>query len=194
MSTTNSAQCTVVESSESASRIRACAPRRAPALSARDLTALHREYYDLVLRRCRSFLRDEHAAEDAAQRVFIKLWRYGTSFRLADSKLGWLYRVAHRCCLDELRQRRIRLEPSLRERVVAHVMGAVEDRDAARRFLDQFDERVQRVALLRYYGELSHDEIADVTGWSRQTIHKKLKLLRARADVLRPSLCGDDAA
>src|SRR5262245_61038757 len=78
---------------------------RAPAMDEAELTAVYRRYHGLVLRRCRSILRDAHAAEDATQRVFTKLWRHGHSYRLAHSKLAWLYRVAHRCCFDELRRR-----------------------------------------------------------------------------------------
>jgi RNA polymerase sigma-70 factor (ECF subfamily) len=190
MSINSTAECSVSVSSPCSKPVHACAVGRPPALSAHELTAMHRQYHAVILRRCRSLLRDEHAAQDAAQRVFIKLWRYGHSFRRADSQLGWLYRVAHRCCLDELRQRRIPIAQSSSERP-APAMGSVEDRDAARRLLDHFDERVQRVAVLRYCSELSHDEIAGETGWSRQTIHKKLKLVRERADVLRARLCGD---
>jgi hypothetical protein len=38
---------------------------------------------------------------------------------------------------------------------------------------------------------MSQDEIAEETRWSRQTVFKKLVLVRKRAEVLRASLCGD---
>jgi RNA polymerase sigma-70 factor (ECF subfamily) len=159
----------------------------------RELTQVHRQYRQQVLRRCRRILRDEQAAEDVTQIVFIKLWRYGASFRLAESKLGWLYRVAERCCFDELR----RLSPhadgasATDELAPAHATDSVEDRDLARTLLGRFDDRVKQVVVMRYCEEMSHEEIAEESNWSRQTVFKKLVLVRQRAGALRASLCGE---
>ena len=61
------------------------------------------QFGPLVLLRCKRILRDESSAEDAAQDTFMRLWRYGKSFREATSKVAWLYRVADRCCFDQNR-------------------------------------------------------------------------------------------
>jgi RNA polymerase sigma factor (sigma-70 family) len=168
-------------------------PRLHPALDERELTRIHRQYRDQILRRCRRILRDAHTAEDATQMVFMKLWRYGESFRLADCQLGWLYRVADRCCFDELRRRALPSDAASTERLAlpARVTDAVEDRDLVRRFLGRFDDRVKQVVVMRYCEEMSQDEIADETRWSRQTVCTKLGFVRERAEVLRASLCGE---
>jgi RNA polymerase sigma factor (sigma-70 family) len=59
------------------------------------------------------------------------------------------------------------------------------------RFLDRFDDRVKQVAVLHYLDQMSQDEIAKATGWSRQTVFKKLAFLRERANSLRASLHGE---
>ena len=58
------------------------------------------------------------------------------------------------------------------------------------RFLDRFDDRIKQVAVLHFVDELTQDEIAKVTGWSRQTVSKKLAYLLERAARLRAQLCG----
>jgi RNA polymerase sigma-70 factor (ECF subfamily) len=162
-----------------------------PALDERELTQIHRRYRHLILRRCRRILRDSHSAEDVTQTVFIKLWRYGESFRRAAAPLWWLYRVADRCCFDELR-RRIPSggDEAIDEKVAARVADSVEDRELLLRFLRRFDGRVQRIAVLRFCEEMSQDEIAAETCWSRQTVHKKLQLVRKCALVWRLRLFG----
>ena len=66
----------------------------------------------------------------------------------------------------------------------------VEDRDVVMRFLSSFDDRVKQVAVLYYLDEMTQEEIATATGWSRQTVFKKLSLLRQRATTLKARLCG----
>ena len=39
-------------------------------------------------------------AYDVQQEVFMRLWRYGARYREAQSKVGFLYRITDRCCLD----------------------------------------------------------------------------------------------
>lgn len=50
----------------------------------------------LVLRTCRGLLRDHHAAEDAAQAVFLALARQAASVGRTGAAAGWLFRVARR--------------------------------------------------------------------------------------------------
>ncbi len=155
----------------------------------------YRRYGSLVLRRCQRILRDRAAAEDALQDVFVRLWRYGNSFREADSKVLWLYRVADRCCFDRLARRGARAEISLADQSApladkSSYDKSVEDREVVMCFLDRFDDRVKQVAVLHYLDEMTQEEIAAATGWSRQTVFKKLAFLRDRAQALRMRLCG----
>ena len=153
----------------------------------------YRRYGSLVLRRCRRILRDDAAGEDALQEVFVRLMRYGDAFHQAESKVLWLYRVADRCCFDLLARRGARAEASTLERAPepAHRgPGALEDREVILRVLASFDDRLKKVAVLHYLDEMTQEEIAAATGWSRQTIFKKLAFLRSRAAALRVRLCG----
>jgi RNA polymerase sigma-70 factor (ECF subfamily) len=186
----------VVETPVASTRRQTPRRRLGPALDERELMQVHRRYRQLILLRCRRILRDEHAAEDATQMVFLKLWRYGDSFRCADSQLYWLCRVADRCCFDELKRRsRCCSDDAIDAKAAAtRLADPVEDRDLVRQFLGRLDDRVQQIAVLRHCQEMSQDEIAAETRWSRQTVFKKLVLVRKRARALRASLCGDDTS
>ncbi len=168
----------------------AAASRAAQMMGTDEVAGAYQQYSRQILRRCRRILRQDQAAEDATQEVFLKLWRYGRSYREADCKLGWLYRVADRCCFTELRRRQARPTQLMGDEPEAATHGLSEDRQLALRFLERFEDRVQRVAILHFVEGMTQDEIADATGWSRQTIHKKLSLVRERAAALQCSLFG----
>jgi RNA polymerase sigma-70 factor (ECF subfamily) len=69
-----------------------------------DLFARHHgEIYAYLVR----MLRDEELAADLAQDAFLKAYRAYDQLGPPDSPRAWLYRIAHRVALDELRRRRI---------------------------------------------------------------------------------------
>jgi RNA polymerase sigma-70 factor (ECF subfamily) len=154
-----------------------------------ELAEAYRRFGPLVAQRCRAIVRDDALAEDALQNVFMRVWRYESHFAAAESKLGWLYRVADRCCFDLLARRRSRRETSLTELPERHAAGqSFEERELVLHFLARFDARTQQVAVLHYLDGLPQEEIARATGWSRQTVWKKLTLLRESAARLRADL------
>ena len=59
----------------------------------------------LVQRVCMAVLRDHHAAEDAAQAVFLVLARKADTFAGRGSVVGWLYRIARRVAMRAAKTR-----------------------------------------------------------------------------------------
>ncbi|MEM8935267.1 MAG: sigma-70 family RNA polymerase sigma factor, partial [Pseudomonadota bacterium] len=54
---------------------------------------------------CRRMLGSDHAAEDATQETFLRLWRHVGRWRQRDAKFGtWLYKIASNVCIDTLRK------------------------------------------------------------------------------------------
>jgi RNA polymerase sigma-70 factor (ECF subfamily) len=158
-----------------------------------ELADAYRRFGTMVLRRCGRILRDEAEAEDALQAVFMRVWKYGAAYTEAESKLLWLYRVADRCCFDLLARRR-RLAPEPGPAAEAHSAGEaerVDDGDLLAKLLGTVDDRMRRIAVLYYVDEMSQEQIAAETGWSRQTINKRLGSLRAQLSAARARLFGE---
>jgi RNA polymerase sigma factor (sigma-70 family) len=84
----------------------------------------------MVLRVCRSILRDEHDAQDAFQATFLILVRRAGAVRNRDSVASWLYGVAYRtaCCARTATARRRRHERHAARTMAVQVSGE-EDRD-----------------------------------------------------------------
>jgi RNA polymerase sigma factor (sigma-70 family) len=86
--------------------------------------ALVERHGPMVLRICRTILRDQHDAEDAFQATFMVLARRAASIRSRTSVASWLHGVARRvaCCARSAASRRRRHErkaATLAEQIVA---------------------------------------------------------------------------
>lgn len=153
-------------------------PSRSPGLSNLEVTQLYRDYGSLVLRRSRAALRDRQLARDIVQNVFVKLIRHGSGVRDAQSKLGYIYAIADRCCVDVLRRGR-------RERSLATALEfsdrqqnlPFEQLDVLARLLEQL-EAFERVIAIQLYDGLTQREISQRLGRSRQTINKRVARIR----------------
>jgi RNA polymerase sigma-70 factor (ECF subfamily) len=148
-----------------------------------------------VLRACHRILGDLHESEDAAQEAFVTAFRSLAAWR-GDGPFGaWLTRIAIRIALRRAQRRRdvAWIDPSdpstgidlpggpdpaittLRAERAAGIRAAV----------GRLDEPYREVVALRFFGELSLEEIAGQTGRPLGTVktHLRRGLIRLRAAV-----------
>jgi len=100
-----------------------------------DTAAFHRLYAMLaprILAYLTGLLGDRAAAEDALQLTFLKLHEARASYVLGADPIPWLYTIAHRTGLDEIRKRkrsRVRLskDGDLPAEPAAHITGTAAD-------------------------------------------------------------------
>ncbi|MBK8306156.1 MAG: sigma-70 family RNA polymerase sigma factor [Gammaproteobacteria bacterium] len=118
-------------------------------------------------------------ADDLAQETFIRAYRSIASFRRDSSFRSWIYRIAYRCFLDELR----RNEPAAEEIGDQHP-SAGEDHEA-REFMDHFDAAMRQLSQAQrdavhfsLQRGFSHPEIADIMAMPVGTV--KTHVLRGR--------------
>lgn len=165
-------------------------------LSEKEVADVYQGFGHLVLRRCRAILRNDALADDALQDVFVRLMRYGNSFREAENKVRWLYRVSDNVCFDLFRKQQAwREQPeenadnaSSVTMPPAHSQHVAEDRDLALRLVRALDPEQQTIAVLYYLDGLSQAEIGVELKLSRQTINKKIDQIRAALDKQRHAL------
>ncbi len=125
-----------------------------------------------VFRRARRLLRDEEAAKDVTQEVFLRALKIeGTEL---DSPAAWSYRVVTNLCLKKLRDTRRRGEILSRWLPDESHEDGSEARLLLHRILAQVPVELQDIATYYYVDELSRDEIADIIGVSRRTIGNRL--------------------
>ncbi len=146
---------------------------RAQGHDADALGEIYRRYVQRVFGLCRYMLSSQAGAEDATSEVFLKLQRSIESYDGSIPFSRWLLRVTGNQCIDALRRRQRGLKVFVEgEKGVAvseaassepSPLGAVistQERAQVRDSIARLPENYRVPLVLRYYGELSYDEIA----------------------------------
>lgn len=158
------------------------------ALFARFQKPLFNFFYRMVGRR--------ETAEDLVQETFLKLCRFGNSFRGSDAKFStWLYSVAGNQCRDHIRHKARRPEAPLGEfeqnlsdnyddppqggesPVEDHIIR-VEIQETLKAAINSLPEKERTAIMLREYQGLEYKEIAEILGSPIGSV--KVLIFRAR--------------
>jgi RNA polymerase sigma-70 factor (ECF subfamily) len=166
------------------------------AVTARDasaFTVIYDRYSELVYSASLRVLADPQLAEDAAQDVFVRIWRRPEAFIAERGRFSsWLMSVTRNRAVDELRARGRRhnhqSSPHLETDDLLAMLPASESEDPARSAQLHEDQLAvrralatlpceQRVALeCAYFGGLTQQEIADELHEPLGTVKTRIRL------------------
>lgn len=145
----------------------------------------HGEIYAYLMR----MLREPELAADLTQDTFVKAYRAYDSLEDSSHARAWLYQIAHRVALDELRRRKIvrffpwtgeskGTSPSAERLVMdVHLSGDLQ------RALERIPERQRAALLLAELHDLTGLELASALGVSH--VAARALLTRARESLRR---------
>jgi RNA polymerase sigma factor (sigma-70 family) len=143
----------------------------------------------MVLGVCRRQLGNGHDAEDAAQAVFLVLWKKAGSLRGRASVAGWLHHVARNVCRNAKRAKSVR---QAREREAAKMNQKIETpaeswdeiKEVLDDELDRLPEKYRLPIILSDMEGQSQEEIATLLETNRATIATRIRrgreMLRSR--------------
>src|SRR5947209_9490109 len=154
---------------------------------------LYREYAPAIFRFCRRALPTREDAEDATMDIFAKLMRDNRLLQYDQSRSfsAWLFKVAANHCWDILRRRKTRQDketedlenvplehpdPSQLDKLIEQKTS-----EEVRHALEKLGARARMALVMRYYSDMSYDEIADELGVRRAFVG--VVLLRARHEL-----------
>jgi len=154
-----------------------------------DVEEFYRNYGPMVLRRCRSILKNEEAALDAMQDVFVKILKKEKILH-STSPSSLLYITATNVCLNILRSRERKPEAS--DNAILDIIAGrdnPEERILNDIFLDKLFNRekpsTRTIAMLHYVDGYTLEETAEHVGMSVSGIRKRLRGLRKSGLELR---------
>jgi RNA polymerase sigma-70 factor (ECF subfamily) len=137
-------------------------------------------------------LRDATDAEDATQEALAKAWQAWPRLRQTDRFGAWFDRIVVNVCRDRLRQRRGVRNMELDDEIatVPHVRDPFREalaRDELGRLVRKLPPDQQIVVALRYWRDLSLDEIAERLqlpfGTVKSRLHYAIRTLRGALDA-----------
>lgn len=156
---------------------------KARAVEGAKLSELYRRYGPTIYARCRRLLRDDVAAEDATQEVFMRVLRHIESAPTDQAALAWIYRISTNYCLNHIRDRSRQAEPveDVPEQASEHPETPMIDRNLAMRLLERAPENLRAPAVLYYVDGLEQAQVAQMLGISRRTVINRLGEFADRA-------------
>lgn len=144
---------------------------------------LCRRYYDSLVAVAGSILPDRHLAEDAAQEALAAACRDLAKLKKPERFGPWIGAICRNVAKDMLRQQRRQQEP------VETDAGTEPDclQDEREAILDQaiqqLPQHLREVIFLRYYNEMSYEQMAKVLGATQQMIDGRLRRAKKKIAV-----------
>ena len=152
---------------------------------------LVREYGKRVLSIAYDYVKDYDLAQDVAQEVFIRVWQKSGEFKARASLFSWIYRITVNLAIDHLRksksrgklsngegqyteQYRTEQESGSTEMVPGRELERTELRERIDASLAILSENQKQAFILRYYQEMSIEEIASIMGCQESTVRQHL--------------------
>ena len=127
-------------------------------------------------------LSDYHFASDVSQEAFIKAYEQLAGLRKSGSFGPWLMKIAHRCALDSARQKL--KEPRLEMKAATFIENPDgkldEEKQRLLAAIVKLPRSEKQVVMLRYLGDNSVKDVADIVGRSVGTVTKQLSRAHKR--------------
>ena len=159
----------------------------------RDLFDAHKDRVWTVALR---FTGDESSARDVTQQVFLKLFTSIAGFRHESNFKTWLYRLVANECMDEFRKRRrlvpfdflrpafsderdegcgeVEMKDWRQEPLQEERLARLEISEAVLAALMQLKPKLRMAIVLKYFEDLSYEQMAEALGCSMGTVASRL--------------------
>lgn len=148
-----------------------------------DMTAMVCRYGGMLEALCVRLLRDRYLAQDAVQETFLKAYLKRETFRggSESSEGAWLARIAVNVCRDQQRTAWFRFVDGRvsMDALSPAAAGSVEEAVLLKDAVRSLPEKYGRVVRMRYYQDMTAEEIAAVLHQSTDSVYRRLREARA---------------
>ena len=133
-----------------------------------------KDYSERLFWHVRRMVNSHEDADDLLQDIFLKIWTALPSFRGEAQLYTWVWRIATNETLNHLRKERVRaalrmqsVDSEMERRIEAdpYFNGTAAQRELAKALV-RLPEKQRQVFIMRWWDELSYEEISAITGTS----------------------------
>lgn len=154
--------------------------RRALQADPESFGELCKRYYPSLVALADSVLLDHQLAEDAAQEALAEACRGLARLKKHDRFGSWVAAICRNVAKDMLRELRRPKEP-LQDRSAQQCDCPDDDRKAVlEQALQQLPQQLREVIFLRFYNEMSYEQMTGILGATKQTIDGRLRRAKKR--------------
>ena len=159
---------------------------------------IYKRYSVILYYKVNKMLRDEEAAKDLIQDLFISIWDNPHSINEESNLGGYLYVIARNNVLQLIRKEKVKNDylasiAQFASEVSMDTLEELDERDLSRILTEEIAKlptKMKRVFEMSRTQNLSHAEIAKQLGISDQTVKKQvnnaLKILRSKLKSYAP--------
>jgi len=150
---------------------------------AESFSRLCERYYPALVAIAHSRLAERHLAEDAAQEALLAAYRDIARLKRPEQFAGWLAAICRNIATDMAKARARACEKYAE---IADPIDPVDPVDGesdvavVREIVGQLEPDARDIVYLRYYNQLTYDQIARMLGISEEAVNGKLRRARAR--------------
>ena len=142
---------------------------------------LCKRYYTSLQAVAYAVLMDRHLAEDAVQETFAYVCRNLLKLRKPEKVGAWLRVICRNIAIDMLKQQRKKKELSQSEAV--WISKETDEIDGhIQQALSQLPVSLREVVLMRYFDEMSYQQMGNVLGLSEQAINGRLRRAKKKIE------------
>ncbi len=150
--------------------------------------ALFQQYQNLVFRTAYLMVGNKEEAEDVLQEVFIAVWKSRNTFNPAKGKLTtWLHRITINQCANSKRRKQVTILSMEEARDGGFDLPQIRGSEPPEELLmnrleyertiaavNSLDGKHRPTLILRYFSDLSYNEIAEILGIPLGTVKSRL--------------------
>ena len=126
----------------------------------------------------RLLMRNTADAQDAVQQAALRGWERIQQYDAARPFKGWWFAILRNCCFDMLRANRSRRNEPLDEFVHIPIESADPDLHSLDGALARLSAAHREILCMKYFADLTYDELAEALDVPRGTIMSRLHTAR----------------
>lgn len=158
---------------------------------------LYKRYSSKVYARCISMLKDDAAANDAVQDIFIKVLMNVSKFGGKSKFSSWLYSIAYNYCIDIIRKQKKKSTVPLDDLVfgIEQDDSEIEDKvlletkiEMLKDVMEVMPAKDKGILLMKYQDGMSIKEISQLTSKSESAVKMQIKRAKQKFIYLKSEL------